>query len=106
MLGAGGAARAACFVIQNLGIINRTHEKAEGVVGDFPALKFEIVNSLQEVSPSFGAGVIVACVPADDFTEADIPVHLFTHVDIGALVEMAYRPPVTALMKVGSKCSR
>jgi shikimate 5-dehydrogenase len=44
--------------------------------------------------------VIVACVPADNITENDIPWRLFDTNNSCVLVEMAYRPRVTALMKV------
>lgn len=42
--------------------------------------------------------VIVACVLADDLGE-QIPEALFSETESGVVVEMAYRPPITGLMK-------
>lgn len=110
VVGAGGAARAACYALQELGIktlylINRTRSKAEELEKDFPTLEFVHYSSYTEfpekVHPA--PSIIVACVPADDFVEDDIPVGLFDDVENGVLVEMAYRPLVTALMKVAGR---
>lgn len=46
---------------------------------------------------------IIACVPADDITEDDIPLNIFASGVPGVIIEMAYRPPVTSLMKVGQR---
>lgn len=107
VIGAGGASRAACFAIQELGVrkiylVNRTTEKVEAVARDFPKVEFEIMPSLrslrQALSPA--PSIIVACIPADEIVEDDIPVSIFEAATEGVLVEMAYRPPVTALMRV------
>lgn len=47
------------------------------------------------------ASIIVACVPADDITENDIPSTIFS--DRGVLVEMEYRLHPTALMKAARR---
>jgi pentafunctional AROM polypeptide len=110
VLGAGGAARAACFAIQELGVrhvflVNRSRDKAERVAKDFLGVTFEIIQTLKDL-PRFVSVVptiIVACVPADDFTEDDIPAHIFEAASFGVLVEMAYHPLVTALMGVAGR---
>lgn len=103
VIGAGGAARAALYALQQLGIsnvtvVNRSKARAEGLASSFPALNISILNSLQQVDAPVNC--IVACIPADDVTENDIPSKLFAPGKPGILVEMAYRPTVTALMKV------
>lgn len=110
VIGAGGASRAACYALQQLGVkklylINRTRRKAEELEKDFPALQFVHYASYSGVPQKFDPvpRAIVACVPADDFVEEDIPVALFNGAEHGVLVEMAYRPLVTALMKVGRR---
>ncbi|KAF8861466.1 shikimate-5-dehydrogenase [Acephala macrosclerotiorum] len=110
VLGAGGAARAACFALQQIGIldvviVNRTRSKAEGMAADFPDLKFEVFESLEELSGSGRTGikVVIACVPADDLGEEKIPHSLFSVVPSGVLVEMAYRPPKTGMMEVAEQ---
>jgi shikimate-5-dehydrogenase len=106
VIGAGGAARAAVFALQQLGInkislVNRTFSTSERLASDFPDLEMTHFKTLGEVvfqGPL--PQVIVACVPADDMTENDIPRRLFARSNSCVLVEMAYRPRVTALMKV------
>ncbi|RPB09951.1 shikimate-5-dehydrogenase [Morchella conica CCBAS932] len=113
VLGAGGAARAACYAVQQLGVrkvylINRTRSKSDELAADFPALEFEHYLAMSdfpaEVSPV--PNILVGCVPADDFVETDIPAQFFSlAAEGGVLVEMAYRPLVTALMKVAGQFS-
>jgi shikimate 5-dehydrogenase len=98
VIGAGGAARAALYAIQQLGIsnvtvVNRSKERAEGLASSFTTLNISILNSLQQADAPVSC--IVACIPADDIAEAK----LFVLGKPGILVEMAYRPNVTALMK-------
>lgn len=106
VLGSGGAARAACFALQNLGygrinVVNRTTENAERLAKVFPATQFDIQESLSASPPT---SLIVACIPADDLSPSDIPDHIFAEGG-GVVIEMAYRPVVTALMEVASKRS-
>ncbi|KAH8738397.1 type I 3-dehydroquinase-domain-containing protein [Ilyonectria robusta] len=110
VLGAGGAARAACYAIQSLGvqhllIVNRTLSKAEDMAALFPDMRTTIFESLEAACEYTGPciRVIIACVPADDLSEDKIPTKLFSGADTGALVEMAYRPQVTGMMKVAKR---
>ncbi|KAI0552338.1 hypothetical protein F4679DRAFT_535323 [Xylaria curta] len=109
--GAGGAARAACYAIQSLGIrevfiLNRSRESAERMAKDFPELKFSICSTMQEFLDKSIRGppvrVVVSCIPADHLDESQILDALFA-APSGVLIEMAYRPPVTATMKVVSR---
>lgn len=112
VLGAGGAARAACYALQMIGvarlvIVNRTLSKGEEMASHFPEIPSVVLGSLEEAAVicdgNLPLGVIVACVPADDLGEEVIPEALFAQVDEGVLVEMAYRPQVTGMMKVAQR---
>ncbi|KPI43254.1 Pentafunctional AROM polypeptide [Cyphellophora attinorum] len=104
VIGAGGAARAAVFAISHLGlrhvtIVNRSRATAQSLADSFPEMQFTICEALQEVKP---ADLIVGCIPADDVREEDIPSQMFMESG-GRVVEMSYRPPVSALMSVARK---
>ncbi|KAI1367712.1 hypothetical protein F5Y08DRAFT_326571 [Xylaria arbuscula] len=112
VLGAGGAARAACFAIQSLGIrevilVNRTRSTAEKLIAHFPKLRFSYFPALQEITvPNIGippVQVVVGCIPVDQMDESDIPEKLFSAATRGVIVEMAYRPLVTPMMQVASR---
>lgn len=104
VIGAGGAARAAVYALQVLGvqhvaIVNRTRATAERLAGDFPSVNIQICDSLIE-APT--VNLIIGCIPADDVREESIPGHIFS-TGSGLVIEMSYRPPVSALMHVASK---
>lgn len=124
--GAGGAARAACHALLTLGVrrvivANRTASTAEAMAAQFPALTVRVVPTLHEAArvareerwgdreeeeeERLPVRVVVTCVPADDVEESHVPEALFAAAPSGAgiLVEMAYRPPVTATMRVAAR---
>jgi shikimate-5-dehydrogenase len=106
VIGAGGTARAAVFALQELGVgridlVNRTLSRSNELANDFPAISFSFFDSFRQFTAA--ANIIVACIPADDITEDDIPLTLFGDESACVLVEMAYRPRVTALMKVAMR---
>ncbi|KAJ4112175.1 hypothetical protein NW768_011754 [Fusarium equiseti] len=110
VLGAGGAARAACYAIQTLGfqeliIVNRTLSKAEELSSHFSGLKTRAFSTLDEANMAGYTNIrlIVACVPADDLGEDKIPTGLFSASGDAVLVEMAYRPQVTGMMMVARR---
>lgn len=112
VLGAGGAARAACYAIEDLGmpqlfLVNRTVSKAEEVIASFPGISSRSFGTLEQAAAAREIQrpiqVIVACIPADDLGEALIPHGLFAGGEKGVLVEMAYRPQVTGMMKVAER---
>ncbi|KAF5989902.1 hypothetical protein FBULB1_471 [Fusarium bulbicola] len=111
VLGAGGAARAACYAVQTLGfgeliVVNRTLSKAEDLASRFPDLKTRSFARLEEAATAKDVQIrlIVACVPADDLGADKIPSGLFSGAGDGVLVEMAYRPQVTGMMTVAERC--
>ncbi|KAF5646344.1 shikimate-5-dehydrogenase [Fusarium sp. NRRL 25303] len=110
VLGAGGAARAACYAVQTLGfgeliVVNRTLSKAESLASRFPDLTTGAFATLEEASAAKNAQIrlIIACVPADDLGAEKIPSTLFSGTGDGVLVEMAYRPQVTGMMTVAER---
>jgi shikimate-5-dehydrogenase len=110
VLGAGGAARAACYAIQALGfkdliVVNRTLSKAQELASRFTDLKSRALSTLEEADALKDADIrlVVACVPADDLGEDKIPSGLFSKTGDGVLVEMAYRPQVTGMMIVAAR---
>lgn len=111
VLGAGGAARAACYALVELGVskivvVNRTRANAEAMVSRFPEASFDIYETLERAVEALKTApprVVIGCVPADELTEGKIPVNLFEGVESGILVEMAYRPPVTGMEKKAEK---
>ncbi|KAH8883725.1 hypothetical protein GQ53DRAFT_663283 [Thozetella sp. PMI_491] len=110
IVGAGGAARAACYALQEDGyqdvvVVNRTIEKAKQMAANFPKLHVRIYETLEEASFAVAGAfrVIVACTPADDLGEDKIPAGLFLGSESAVLIEMAYRPQVTGMMKVAGR---
>ncbi|CAI6299694.1 unnamed protein product [Periconia digitata] len=110
VLGAGGAARAACYALGTLKvkeviIVNRTRSKAEEMAAHFPDLPTRICTELADIHKiaSSSVRIIVGCIPADDLTEDKIPPTLLSGAESGVLVEMAYRPLETGMMKVAAK---
>lgn len=111
VLGAGGAARAACYALVELGIsrivvVNRTRANAEAMASRFPSVSFDICGTLEEAveaCKTAPARVVIGCIPADDLAEDKVPAELFGGTESGILVEMAYRPPVTGMEKAASR---
>lgn len=111
VLGAGGAARAACYALVELGIprilvVNRTRANAEAMVSRFPEASFDILETLDEAveaTKTAPARVVIGCIPADDLTEDKIPANLFGSAEPGILIEMAYKPPITGMEKAAMK---
>ncbi|KAM0554867.1 hypothetical protein ACHAPJ_006602 [Fusarium lateritium] len=110
VVGAGGAARAACYAIQMMGfreliVVNRTLSKAQDMISRFSDLETSAYPTLEEVAVvgKGRIGLIVACVPAVGLGEEIVPSALFSSVKEGVLVEMAYKPQITGMMKVAGQ---
>jgi shikimate-5-dehydrogenase len=110
VLGAGGAARAACYALETLHvksviIVNRGRSNAEQMAKHFPGLSTHICTNLDDVHllSSAPVRIVVGCIPADDLTEDRVPSSLFSGAKSGVLVEMAYRPLETGMMKVAAR---
>ncbi|KAK9235206.1 hypothetical protein V1525DRAFT_410704 [Lipomyces kononenkoae] len=115
VIGAGGAARAAVFALAELKvktiyIYNRSRFKAEQIADEFKDKSNVIVVDSYNITSwpaqeSLPLGVIIGNIPGDAITEDDIPLSLFGN-EGGVLVEMAYKPNVTPLMKVSERAGR
>lgn len=107
MIGAGGAARGAVYALRLLGakqvtVVNRSAENArKKLARGFLEMQFVIHERLQEVGCP--ADVVVGCVPADDMVGGEIPAEQVFGDDGGGVVEMTYRPMVSALMAAARK---
>ncbi|KAK9365507.1 hypothetical protein V1509DRAFT_585058 [Lipomyces kononenkoae] len=112
VIGAGGAARAAVFAlaalkVKTIYIYNRSRSKAEQIAEEFKdKSNVVVVDSYNitswPVQESLPLCVIIGNIPGDAITEDDIPLSLFGKQG-GVLVEMAYKPNVTPLMKVSER---
>jgi pentafunctional AROM polypeptide len=122
VIGGGGTARAAIYALHSMGyspiyIVGRTPSKLENMVSTFPSsYNIRIVESPSsfESVPHVAIGTIPADQPIDP-TMRETLCHMFERaqeVDAGAvkaiehapriLLEMAYKPQVTALMRLAS----
>ena len=117
VIGAGGTARAAIFALHKLGakpiyLCNRTRSKAEALQQTFSYAGVEVLGDLRMQSwPRDGVGlnVIVSTIPASSIVTADdvdgglyVPSTVFGDAG-GVVVDMAYRPAQTPLLKLAEK---
>jgi pentafunctional AROM polypeptide len=112
IIGAGGTARAAIYALHSLGapciyLFNRTRRSAEELVHAIPGAHVELLDSLDVASVRGPApSVIISTVPASATTIEEntsnalpLPSSLFT-AEVGVVVDMAYRPAETPLLKL------
>lgn len=118
VIGAGGTARAAIFALQSLGaqriyLFNRTASKAQALVDAFPNAPVKLIETL-DVWPAEGPAptVIVSTVPANATTTDDtstgavlLPLALFNSTANGVVVDMAYKPAETPLLKLAKSAA-
>ncbi|WVO12800.1 pentafunctional AROM polypeptide [Cryptococcus depauperatus] len=109
VIGAGGTCRAAIFAMHKLGfqtilLFNRTPENAEKVKASFPeSYNILIANSL-DILP-IAPAVVVSTVPGDSLTTSTLsnciylPDSVFSRPS-GVAIDLAYKPYMTALLKV------
>jgi pentafunctional AROM polypeptide len=114
VIGAGGTARAAIYALHALGatriyLFNRTRRSAEELVHAIPGARVELLDTLDVTSPQVQGpppNVIVSTVPASaTTTEGNVPDALFLpsslfSADAGVVVDMAYKPAETPLLKL------
>lgn len=113
VIGAGGTSRAAIYALWKLGVdtiyvFNRTKSAAQALVDAFPDVKIKLVDELG-VWPDGAAAptVIVSTVPAsatslDPYASGAVllPGSLFTAPNGGVVIDMAYKPAETPLLKL------
>lgn len=104
IIGAGGTCRSAIYAMKQMGcskvyILNRTNSKVEDLSKEFDIVQSEIDNEVSK------ATVIVSCVPANvELGEFDASIKdTLSKIPSGAvLIEAAYKPRVTEVMKFSS----
>lgn len=117
VIGAGGTARAAIYALHALGaahiyLFNRTRRSAEQLVHAIPGARVELLDTLDVASSESAQGrpppsVIVSTVPASaTTTEQGVPDALFLPASLfsahagGVVVDMAYKPSETPLLRL------
>ncbi|KAH9991980.1 aromatic amino acid family biosynthesis-like protein [Russula compacta] len=117
IIGAGGTARAAIYALHALGaariyLFNRTRRSAEQLVHAIPGARVELLDTLDVTSSESAQGrpppsVIVSTVPASATTTEEgvpdalfLPASLFSAHAGGVVVDMAYKPAETPLLKL------
>ncbi|KAL8736932.1 MAG: hypothetical protein Q9181_002197, partial [Wetmoreana brouardii] len=118
IIGAGGTARAAIYTLHHMGyspiyILARSPEKLRALTSSFPPqYSISSITTLEEAKDATKPGVAIATIPADraidEGVEALLQILLArpgeTKLEKGTeeriLLEMAYKPPVTAVMQM------
>ncbi|KIM28153.1 hypothetical protein M408DRAFT_329534 [Serendipita vermifera MAFF 305830] len=107
IIGAGGTARAAVYALHSLGLgtiylINRTKSTAERLAASFPKEYNVVVLASMADLEKAPPGIIVGTVPSDATTSGELELTdaLFSRVDGGVVVEMAYLPKTTSLVQL------
>ena len=117
VIGAGGTARAAIYALQALNapviyLFNRTIGKAEELACTFPEARIKVVEQLGNWPSNSGPpNIIVSTVPAAATTTNEkktdlilLSEKIFTyHEGLGVVVDMAYRPAETPLLKLAKE---
>lgn len=117
VIGAGGTARAAIYALQALNaqviyLYNRTVSKAEELARAFPAARIKVVEQLRNWPSNSGSpNVIVSTVPAAATTTDEketglilLSESIFAYREgLGVVVDMAYRPAETPLLKLAKE---
>jgi pentafunctional AROM polypeptide len=118
VIGAGGTARAAIYALQSIGaqriyLFNRTTSKAQALVDAFSDAPVKLIETL-DAWPAAGPAptVIVSTVPANATTTDDassgavlLPLALFDSTANGVVVDMAYKPAETPLLKLAQSAA-
>jgi len=100
LLGAGGAARAVLTAVErwptaSVALYNRSSARAERLAAEFPVVR-EVASSANDAAA--GADLVVNASPVGLYDEAH-PVPLDALAPDGALLDLVYRPGVTAWVR-------
>lgn len=115
VIGAGGTSRAAIFALQKLGVkkiylYNRSSSKAQVLVEAFPDVNIEVISHLSSITAQTSPSIIISTVPASattfDLQSKDaiyLPPEIFSNPEGGVVVDMAYKPADTPLLRLAAK---
>ncbi|KAI0695228.1 Pentafunctional AroM protein [Cytidiella melzeri] len=117
VIGAGGTSRAAIYALKSLGVdavylFNRTRSSAEKLQQAFPSVNIQILDQLGHWPEQKAPSVIVSTVPASatslNITATDAVCLTAAVFDAreGVVVDMAYRPAVTPLLKLATDVAK
>ena len=117
VIGAGGTCRAAIYALHRLGastiwLFNRTLENAQRVKESFPTeFNITVIDELTSSTMPTPPAVVISTVPGDSLT-ADksaegiyLDPELVLGAQTGVAIDMAYRPHVTALLRLAASRS-
>ncbi|RIA91003.1 Shikimate dehydrogenase [Glomus cerebriforme] len=105
VIGGGGTSRAGIFALHQLGVstiylYNRTQDKIKELIDQFPTYGIIGLSSLSEPIQN-PPRIIVSTIPAT--SNLEIPNEIFSSGKGGVIVEMAYKPRRTQLLKKGDE---
>ncbi|KDQ16656.1 hypothetical protein BOTBODRAFT_156573 [Botryobasidium botryosum FD-172 SS1] len=116
VIGAGGTSRAAIYALHDLGIntiylFNRTIASAHSLARVFPDYGIAVVDTL-EAFPGSSPSVIISTVPAFATTSTPgndgtllLPASIFSSEEGGVVIDMAYKPAETPLLRLAKQVS-
>lgn len=104
VIGAGGGGRASIYAltkagVQHIYLWNRTISKAHEVRKHFAKVDITVIDDLSTFPASIAPTIIVSAIPAGPNIHVKFPSSLFSSETGGIVVELAYRPRLTTLIR-------
>ncbi|RLV92022.1 Pentafunctional AROM polypeptide [Spathaspora sp. JA1] len=113
VIGGGGTSRAAIYALHNMGCskiywINRTSSKLYEIKESFPKeYNIEILETIEQIQQVESVSLVVSCVPATSELDKELLVKIEALLskpgEFKRLLEAAYKPRITPIMKLASE---